>query len=98
MNQVVLDTPHFIWPNVARAVPEDVFGQRVIVVPDGFIPPGKNNGGIYLVQMDSNDVTKTSKTVTMTHNTNGFYYHMGFWVDLNGDGRKDFLTAKCNSK
>lgn len=23
---------------------------------------------------------------------------MGFWVDLNGDGRKDFLTARSNAK
>ena len=23
---------------------------------------------------------------------------MGFWVDLNGDGRKDFITARSNAK
>jgi len=67
------------------------------VVPDGFIPPGKGNGGVYLVVMDSIDVTKTLKTVTMTNNSDGYFYHMGFWADLNGDGRKDFLTAKCNA-
>ena len=70
----------------------------MIVVPDGFLPPGKGNGGVYLVVMDDVDVTKTVKTVTMTSNSNGYFYHMGFWIDLNGDGRKDFLTAKCNAK
>lgn len=23
---------------------------------------------------------------------------MGYWVDLNGDGRKDFITARSNAK
>ena len=97
LTPVQLDTPNFTWPNLAKPVPQDVFNQRVIVVPDGFIPPGKTNGGVYLVVMDPSDVTKTVQTITMTHNLNGYYYHMGFWLDLNGDGRKDFLTAKCNS-
>jgi len=48
--------------------------------------------------MDSVDVTKTVKTTVMTQNTDGYFYHMGFWIDLNQDGRKDFLTAKCNTK
>lgn len=97
LSPVKLSTPSFLWPNDAITVPMDVFGERVIVVPDGFIPPGKTNGGVYLVQMDPVDVTKTVATYTMTHNTDGYFYHMGFWIDLNGDGRKDFLTAKCNT-
>lgn len=98
LEPVELATPSFKWPNFAKTVPQDVFDQRVIVVPDGFIPPGKGNGGIYLTVIDGSDVTKTVKTVTMTHNRKGYFYHMGFWMDLNGDGRKDFLTAKCNTK
>jgi hypothetical protein len=43
-------------------VPHDVFGQNAIVVPDGFLVPGKSNGGIYIVTMDSKDVTKTTGT------------------------------------
>lgn len=48
--------------------------------------------------MDGSDITKTVKTVTLTNNKDGYFYHMGFWIDLNGDGRKDFLTAKCNAE
>lgn len=62
------------------------------------MPPGKGNGGIYAIVMDNSDITKTEKTVTLTHNKEGFFYHMGFWVDMNGDGRKDFITAKTNAK
>jgi hypothetical protein len=98
LSPITLDTPNFLWPNFAKVVPESVFNQRVIVVPDGFLPPGKNNGGVYLVVMDSTDITKTVKTVTITHNKSGYFYHMGFWMDLNGDGRMDFLTAKSNAK
>ena len=99
LKPVQLNTPDFSWPNVVRAVPNDVFGgQRAIIVPDGFLPPGKGNGGIYAIVMDDSDITKTVKTVTLTHNKDGYFYHMGFWVDLNGDGRKDFITAKTNAK
>ena len=95
---VTLKTPTFLWPNNVTTVPTDVFGGRVIVVPDGFIPPGKTNGGVYLMQMDATNLTEVLRTVTMTKNSNGYFYHTGFWIDLNGDGRKDYLTAKCNAK
>ena len=28
----------------------------------------------------------------------GFFYHAGEWIDINGDGRKDFLTARTNAQ
>ena len=46
--------------------------------------------------MDENDITKTKDTVKLTAHKRDYFYHMGFWVDLNGDGRKDFLTARSN--
>jgi hypothetical protein len=99
LKPVQLKTPDFLWPNSVRTIPQDVFdGRRAIVVPDGFLPPGKGNGGVYVVVMDPFDITKTIKTVTLTRNSLGYFYHMGTWIDLNGDGRKDFLTAKTNAK
>lgn len=60
LKSVKLDTPKFEWPNNIQVVPEDVFdGERVIIVPDGFLVPGKKNGGIYAVRMDPTDITKT---------------------------------------
>ena len=95
-----LDTPNFEWPNDVSVVPSDVFakGENVIVVPDGFLVPGKSDGGIYLITMDPTDVTKTVETKMITATKKGFFYHMGYWVDLNGDGRKDFITARSNAK
>ena len=72
--------------------------KRSIIVPDGFLVPGHANGGLYLITMDETDVTKATKRQTMSSNTDGYFYHMGYWVDMNKDGRKDFITAKSNAK
>jgi len=98
LEPVQLDTPKFKWPNNIEVVPQDVFGERTIVVPDGFLVPGKKDGGVYIVRMDENDLTKTVDTVKITATKNNYFYHMGYWVDLNGDGRKDFITARSNAK
>ena len=97
LDPVELDTPTFQWPNDVKAVPQDVFGERAIVVPDGFLVPGKSDGGVYIVRMDATELTKTTETVTISKKK-GYFHHMGYWVDLNGDGRKDFITARSNAK
>lgn len=93
-----LDTDNFEWPNDVRVVPYDVFKQRAIVVPDGFLVPGHSNGGVYVVTIDDNDITKATSTVKISTEPKGYFYHMGEWIDLNRDGRKDFLTARSNAK
>ena len=67
-------------------------------MPDGFLVPGHTHGGVYVVTIDDNDITKTTGTVKISTEPKGFFYHMGEWFDLNGDGRKDFLTARSNAK
>merc|ERR1719163_1714361 len=53
----------FKWPNNAQVVPHDVFNSRAIVVPDGFLPPGHKNGGVYVISVDPSDITATTGTV-----------------------------------
>ena len=48
--------------------------------------------------MDSSDITKTTGTVKISPDKDDYFYHMGEWIDLNGDGRKDFITARSNAK
>ena len=98
LEAVKLDTKNFEWPNNIEVVPYDVFGERAIVVPDGFLVPGKKNGGVYIVRMDSTDLTKVTDTVRLTVKRSNYFHHMGYWIDLNGDGRKDFITARSNAK
>jgi len=71
---------------------------RAIVVPDGFLVPGHANGGVYIVIVDNDDITNATECYTMTHNKDGYFYHMGEWIDMNKDGRLDFVTAKSNAK
>ena len=88
----------FQWPNNAQVVPQEVFGSRAIVVPDGFLVPGHKDGGVYVIQMDDTDVTKAVNTVKISPDKNNYFYHMGQWIDLNHDGRLDFITARSNAK
>ena len=67
-------------------------------MPDGFLVPGHKNGGVYVMEMDASDVTKATNTVKISPDKDDFFYHMGYWVDMNNDGRKDFITARSNAK
>jgi hypothetical protein len=87
------------WPNDIKLIPQGVFEEnRSIIIPDGFLVPGHSDGGIYVVVIDDDDITEVTSHHTITHNKDGYFYHMGEWVDMNGDGRKDFVTAKSNAK
>merc|ERR1712113_142635 len=50
------------------------------------------------MSMDDSDITSVKETVKISPDLDGYFYHMGTWIDLNGDGRKDFLTARSNAK
>jgi hypothetical protein len=90
----------FTWPNKIETVPQAVFGKGVnaISVPDGFLPPGHTNGGIYIITTDSNDFTKKTGEYKISQKKNGYFYHMGLWYDVNNDGRYDYVTARSNAK
>ena len=83
--------------NKAQKVPDDVFpGEYAILVPDGFLIPGRRDGNAYLMLLDKNDITKTKKTIKLGQDIPGYWYHKGHWIDMNGDGRKDLLIARTN--
>lgn len=90
----------FRWPNELKPVPQDVFGEglNAIVVPDGFLSPGKSDGNVFILATDPKDVTNMQQLYKISSPRPGYYYHMGFWIDMDGDGRKDFLTARTNTK
>lgn len=43
-------------------------------------------------------MTKKVANHKISAKKSGFFYHMGKWVDINGDGRLDYLTARTNTK
>ena len=78
-------------------VPRDVFpNEYAILVPDGFLIPGRSDGNVYLMLQDKDDITKTKKTLKLTKDIPGYWYHKGHWVDMNGNGRKDLMITRTN--
>jgi hypothetical protein len=47
--------------------------------------------------MDDEDITLAKEKVEISTSKRNYFYHKGEWVDLNGDGRKDFITARSNA-
>jgi hypothetical protein len=79
--------------------------QDALLVCDGFLVPGKDRGGIYVVKNPGNpqtewtvSLTAATATATATHGANKddrWFYHRAAWVDLTGDGRQSILTARA---
>lgn len=98
-----------LWPNEVNSVPRTLVTSHLkkasivpnveqyddaLLVSDGFLVPGKDRGGIYVIRNPSNP---NSEWTTCLTNTQGdrWFYHRAVWVDLTGDGRKSILTARA---
>ncbi len=78
------------WPNEASVSPQGVFASPMLLIPGGFLVPGKSTGAIALLNpstLESKDITKPK---------GGFWYHRVMWKDMDGDGKLDILTARAN--
>lgn len=86
----------FKWPNRVSAAPSEI--GEFVVVPDGFLVPGKSTGGVYLLHCDlqSPEALSTPSPIALTTKKEGWFYHMVAWRDMNGDGRLDALTARAH--
>lgn len=92
----------YTWPNNAEIVPADVFSQtetaawcksspcKLIVVPDGFLVPGHKTGGVFIQEASAGALFTTVAPVETD-----WFYHKVLWVDMDGDGLQDILTARC---
>ena len=76
---------------------------NAILVCDGFLVPGRDHGGIYLVQNPGDPYLE--RAVSLTDDRAGvnqnnhidnrrWFYHRATWVDLTNDGRLSILTAR----
>jgi hypothetical protein len=74
-----------------------------LLVSEGFLVPGKDKGGLYVVKNPCNPDSEW--TVCLTGGNHhmvgpeaenmGWFYHRSVWIDLTGDGRKSILTARA---
>ena len=104
------------WPNEVASIPqqahtdqgarsgEDAAPEDALLVADGFLVPGKDTGGLYVVRKPGNGVAE--RTMCLTGLTNlrgaaiavgerGWFYHRAVWMDLTGDGRLSILTTRA---
>ena len=102
-----------LWPNESNSVPKSLFAggtvldeqeeglEDALLVSDGFLVPGKDRGGVYVVknpghpQLERN-ICLVGGHMSQTNENDGFwFYHRAVWADLTGDGRKSILTARA---
>ncbi|XP_019628570.1 PREDICTED: uncharacterized protein LOC109473102 [Branchiostoma belcheri] len=83
------------WPNEAEPVPVDVFGKAgVVSVSAGFFLPTKTDGGLFLVDGWPGKAG-SPVDISSDDEKRDWFFHRVEWVDMDGDGRKDALTARA---
>ncbi len=80
----------YLWPN-ELTVFTDTNGNDVLIVPDGFLLPGQNDGALYAIKDPSNP---SSQPVRITEKKKGWFYHRAIHVKLPGGG-SGILTARA---
>lgn len=97
---------NYLWPNeLSRYI--DHQGNPVLIVPDGFLTPGQNDGGLFTI---TNPEMPRTKPKRITAPKPGWFYHKAMYLELpisqtgeSGDvsvksGRvaRGVLTARAN--
>jgi hypothetical protein len=94
--------PRTVWPNETERVPDGVLPFQAIVIPGGFLS-GERPGRLTLVDVDS--PARVEYVVAEADDrppvcSDGrlenwrWYYHGAVFLDVDGDGLKDLITAR----
>lgn len=81
-------------PSSSSVIPPTI-SQDALLVSDGFLVPGKDRGGIYVVKNPEDKHSEWSICLTNPVGRDQWFYHRAIWVDLTGDGRLSVLTARA---
>lgn len=88
------------WPNAVAGLGPSAFGFPSIAIGDGFLVPSHTKGGIWILEA-SPEAKNLAKPVKITKDKadflpdSGWFYHLAVPRDMDGDGRLDFVTARC---
>ena len=83
-------TKEATWPNEIKRVPSNVFGDDFFLICGGFLVPGKSQGALSLYDLGQGKIVRQ-----LSSPKKDYWYHHAIWVDMNGDGRLDILTARA---
>ncbi len=82
-----LVTNQITWPN--RVVAADQLVEYTMIVPSGFLVPGKTNGNLYYIN-------KTEPTALVPNDKTNWFYHDADFKDMDGDGHIDIVAGRAN--
>ncbi|CAF0972858.1 unnamed protein product [Rotaria sordida] len=82
-----LVTDQIIWPN--GIVAADRLVEYSMIVPSGFLVPGKTNGNLYFIS-DTNIIP------LVPDDKKNWFYHDAEFKDMDGDGHIDIVTGRAN--
>ena len=106
------------WPNEVASIPKEMHHttnnnephmkenglEDALLVTDGFLVPGKDKGGLYVVRNPGSSMTESRvcltgitnlQDVTINAGESNWFYHRAIWMDLTGDGRLSILAARA---
>lgn len=94
----------YLWPNeLSQFI--DQSGHTITLVPDGFLLPGQNDGGLYAIRSPSPSHSppgsvkpqlSQSRPIRITRSKPGWFHHKAVHVRLPGErGREGILTARA---
>jgi len=81
---------NFLWPNELTMF-QDKNNKPILLVPDGFLLPGQNDGGLYAIR---DPHTINAQPVRITKVKKGWFYHRAVHVKL-PTGQEGILTARA---
>jgi len=82
-----LITNKITWPN--GVVAADALVEYSMIVPSGFLVPGKTNGNLYYI-------SKTGPIALVPNDRTNWFYHDADFKDMDGDGYIDIVTGRAN--
>jgi len=69
--------------------------EDALLVTDGFLVPGKDKGGLYVVKNPGNSISEEQICLTGEVQSQNWFYHRAIWMDITGDGRQSILAARA---
>ncbi|XP_052799628.1 uncharacterized protein LOC128231181 [Mya arenaria] len=87
-------TKDVTWPNEISIVPDGVFNEKMLAIPDGFLVPFKTNGAVKLVDISTPGSSQGPYVLT-DHSSGDWFYHRVEWHDMDGDGDQDIVTCRA---